>query len=184
MKFDLSQLGGEKATVRVKKGFLFVHIEEGGIPTSDALPETHSGLQMERVFFNESGSAITLEQTQPGQPFWVCYRVQSLVPRRLDGLALSSLFPSGWEIINPRLRDDLPKWLREKASPELQYMDIRDDRVDWFFSLSGQATAEFFIRVIPTFEGNYVLPSVSVESMYSPEFQSRIASGRVQISGE
>lgn len=181
---DLSGIAAGSVKVRAKSGLLFLRIEEGGIPQAATLGAEHAGLTLDRNFFTDAGSAITLEQTEPGQPFWVVYRVKSLIPRRLDGLALSSLFPSGWEIINPRLRDDLPKWLAEKKSPRVEYMDIRDDRVDWFFSLAPTESAEFFIRVIPTFEGDYIMPAVGVEAMYSPEFHARLQSDRVIIKGE
>jgi alpha-2-macroglobulin len=177
---------GSEGDIRIKSltGLLFVRVESGGIPLAGTLGGFQTGLVLDRTFYNDGGSAITLEQTEPGTPFWVGYRVKSLAGRALQGLALSSLFPSGWEIINPRLRDDLPKWLQNKSVPQLDYMDIRDDRVDWFFSMGPGGTAEFYMRVVPTFEGDYVLPAVAVEAMYSPEYRARLASGRVVIRGD
>ena len=61
-------------------------------------------------------------------------------------------------------------------------MDIRDDRVNWFFDLGGNRKATFGVKINPTFKGSYTLPPVVVEAMYSPEFYARLESGRVRVN--
>jgi uncharacterized protein YfaS (alpha-2-macroglobulin family) len=39
----------------------------------------------------------------------------------------------------------------------------------------------FAVKINPTFKGDYALPPVVCEAMYSPEFYARIAGGRVRV---
>jgi hypothetical protein len=60
-------------------------------------------------------------------------------------------------------------------------MDIRDDRVNWFFNLSYNHEANFMVKLNPSFRGTYRLPPLAVEPMYSPEYYARIAGGEVTV---
>jgi uncharacterized protein YfaS (alpha-2-macroglobulin family) len=116
------------------------------------------------------------------KPFWVFYSVQSIYQDPLDNLALSSIFPSGWEIINTRVTgENLPVWVQNMKLYTGAYMDIRDDRVNWFFNCPAHQRLVFGIKLNPTFRGSYILPPVVVEAMYSPEFYARIRGGTVSV---
>ncbi len=58
---------------------------------------------------------------------------------------------------------------------------LRDDRVNWFFDLGYGGEANFVVKCNPSFRGTYVLPPVSVEPMYSPDYYARIAGGDVIV---
>ena len=76
--------------------------------------------------------------------------------RKLDNLALTQLVPAGWEIRNERLEGVRragrnatpdpnaqrqrtggcrPEWRSRRDAPTAEYVDIRDDRVQQYFSL-------------------------------------------------
>jgi len=60
-------------------------------------------------------------------------------------------------------------------------MDLRDDRVNWFFDLGPQERIHLGVKINPSFEGQYALPPVAVEAMYSPEYYARIAGEKVTV---
>jgi uncharacterized protein YfaS (alpha-2-macroglobulin family) len=60
-------------------------------------------------------------------------------------------------------------------------MDIRDDRINWFFDLNKGQKIILGTKINPTFSGEYTLPPVVVEPMYSPEFYARIKGEIVRV---
>ncbi len=180
---DLTDFFGKEVSIRTDKSEpLFVTLFEEGIPLGDIVETENEGLELTRNFYDDAGLPITLDQIRQGNMFWVRYRVQSTTGESLNELALSSLFPAGWEIINPRMEDiKPPEWVREISPSQGKYMDVRDDRVNWFFDLSGRGKINFLIRCNPSFAGIYRLPPISVEAMYSPEYYARIASDTVTV---
>jgi len=78
----------------------------------------------------------------------------------VDNLALTQVFPSGWEIINERL-------FGGQAGSQFNYRDIRDDRVLTYFSLKMNEQKEFKVKLNATYAGTYFLPPVQCEAMYN-----------------
>ncbi|MDN5214275.1 MG2 domain-containing protein [Fulvivirgaceae bacterium BMA12] len=84
-------------------------------------------------------------------------------------LALTQIFPSGWEIINNRLDDtDYPG---DKDQP--QYQDIRDDRVYTYFSLGANKRKTFRIMLNASYTGRFYLPTIYCEAMYDNTINAR-----------
>jgi uncharacterized protein YfaS (alpha-2-macroglobulin family) len=161
---------------------LFVTLFEEGIPLDNRITTEQKGIELTRNFYDEEGSPITLESIKQGEGFWVRYRVRSTTHEMLSQLALSSLFPSGWEIINMRLEGtEAPEWVENLRPSNGTFMDIRDDRVNWFFDLGYSGEANFLVKCNPTFKGTYKLPPITVEPMYSPDYYARIGGGEVSV---
>jgi alpha-2-macroglobulin len=161
---------------------LFVTLFEEGIPLNDMIKTEQKGIELTRNFYDEDGSPMTLESIKQSRQFWIRYRVRSQTHEQLTRLALSSLLPSGWEIINMRLENtEPPEWVNNLKPMSGTYMDIRDDRVNWFFDLGWNNEANFLVKCNPTFKGNYRLPAITVEPMYSPDYYARIGGGEVSV---
>jgi hypothetical protein len=92
-------------------------------------------------------------------------------------MALSQIFPSGWEIINTRVQDD-NSGLKEDI---FDYRDIRDDRVYTFFSLLRYNKKTFRIRLNAAYAGKYYLPSVSCEAMYETNIHANSKGRWVEV---
>lgn len=178
---DLQKSWGQAVRLQAQNATLYVVMHIEGVPLEQRVQTSNSGLLLIRQFFDGQGMPMQLTQIQQGQPFWVGYRVRSTTGQRLQGLALSSLFPAGWEIVNPRMGGEQPPWVQQFNRHLADYMDIRDDRINWFLDLPAHGEASFLIQVHPSFAGSYSLPPVVVEAMYSPEFFARIAGGRIQV---
>jgi uncharacterized protein YfaS (alpha-2-macroglobulin family) len=180
---DLKEKWGQEVRItNTHSDPIFVSLVTEGIPLQDRIKTEHKGIELMRRFYGDDGLPLTVDKQAQGDAFWVVYTVTSTFSERIEELALSSIFPSGWEIVNPRLAETAPpQWVQNMRATNGEYMDIRDDRVNWFFNLSPNQRAVFALKINPTFRGIYKLPAVSCEAMYSPEFYARIASGQVEV---
>ena len=80
----------------------------------------------------------------------------------LREMALTQIFPSGWEITNARLSN-----MTEFANTNVPtYQDIRDDRVLSYFNIARSARQVYRVRLNAAYLGRYYLPTVGCEAMY------------------
>lgn len=80
-------------------------------------------------------------------------------------MALTQVFPSGWEIRNIRMDNTDNKLLKDKP----RYQDIRDDRVFTYFDLRKNETKVFRVILNAAYLGDYYLPMVYCEAMYDKD---------------
>jgi uncharacterized protein YfaS (alpha-2-macroglobulin family) len=96
---------------------------------------------------------------------------------RYDNLALTQLFPSGWEIINTRLLNTDETF---KAA-NYDYKDIRDDRVNTYFSLAEGKEATFFVLLNASYTGKFYLPATYCEAMYDASINAAYSGKWVEV---
>jgi hypothetical protein len=92
----------------------------------------------------------------------------------VDNLALTQVFPSGWEIINERL-------FGGEAGSQYTYRDIRDDRVLTYFSLKMNEEKQFKVKLNATYSGSYFLPPVQCEAMYNNSITANNSGMKVEV---
>ncbi|MFW5782678.1 MAG: hypothetical protein ACOCWO_05250, partial [Candidatus Muiribacteriaceae bacterium] len=63
------------------------------------------------------------------------------------------------------------------------HLDIRDDRVSWFFDMPVKVSRHFNIAVNTVTPGSYVIPPAVCEDMYDGEVQAVKKHGFTKISG-
>ncbi|HEY8958399.1 alpha-2-macroglobulin family protein [Chitinophaga sp.] len=79
-----------------------------------------------------------------------------------EQMALSQIFPSGWEILNTRLMENDSAFHSSPAT----YMDIRDDRVYTYFNIEENKKRTYNVLLNAAYLGRYYLPATSCEAMY------------------
>ncbi|HTF18170.1 MAG TPA: hypothetical protein VK658_08870, partial [Chryseolinea sp.] len=144
-------------------GTLFVNVVTQGVPARGAEDEAENNLHLTVSYADVDGNPIDPSQLQQGQEFVATMSVMN--PGQRGGyknLALTAIFPSGWEIGNLRL-DDVSEG---HAVDKPDYQDIRDDRVLTFFDLSAGQRKTFQMHLTASYAGSYYLPAVSCEAMY------------------
>jgi uncharacterized protein YfaS (alpha-2-macroglobulin family) len=155
---------------------LFVTITVNGKPVMGDEGTTDARYLDFRVeYVDERGTPLDIGVLKMGTEFKaiVTIRKQGL-SRNLDEMALNQVFPSGWEILNWRMEGG------EQANRQLDYQDIRDDRVLSFFDLRyDPVTVE--IPLHATYPGNYYLPQTFVEAMYDDDVYAKKAGKWVQV---
>jgi len=80
-----------------------------------------------------------------------------------EQMALTQIFPSGWEIINTRVNDNESIL----ASSPYTYRDIRDDRVFTYFNLRENETVVYKVLLNASYIGRYYLSAAQCEAMYN-----------------
>lgn len=135
---------------------------------SEAVPTGNSfGLSVQYV--DLLGNPINVASLPQGTEFTAVVSVRNSAAQTFTDLALTQVFPSGWEIFNERILSD------DASASEGSYLyrDIRDDRVQTYFNLGAGETKIFKVRLQAAYRGRYALPAVSCEAMYAPQEQAR-----------
>ncbi|MDR2815900.1 MAG: hypothetical protein LBB62_04260 [Proteiniphilum sp.] len=116
-----------------------------------------------------NGNPLNVESLPQGTEFTAEVIVRNSVEQAFTDLALTQIFPSGWEIFNERMLE------RDASVPDngYNYRDIRDDRVLTYFNLGVGQVKTFRVRLQAAYRGNYYLPPVSCRAMYAPQEEAR-----------
>ncbi len=95
---------------------------------------------------------------------------------KFENMALSQLFPSGWEIINSRMFEtDMGN--QSYAS----YQDIRDDRIYTYFDMYYNSTKTFKVMLNASYSGKFYMPPVQVSAMYDNTIYARTKGDWIEI---
>jgi uncharacterized protein YfaS (alpha-2-macroglobulin family) len=94
-----------------------------------------------------------------------------------QNLALSQVFPSGWEINNLRLNNDEALVKTNRGD----YQDIRDDRVYTYFRLSAYDERTFSVVLTASYAGTFYLPGTSCEAMYDHSIYAKQKGQLVEV---
>jgi len=103
-----------------------------------------------------------VKKIKKGTDFTAVVRIKNVGYSEVQNLALTQIFPSGWEIFNDRL-------FGGSTESNYTYRDIRDDRVLTYFDLKMNEQKEFRVKLNAAYAGSYSLPPVSCEAMYNNE---------------
>ena len=160
-------------TIRVSnkgEGPLFTRLITNGTPLRGTETDEASNLLIETHYTNKEGNTIDPSQMEQGTQFIAEVSVRHPgIRNAYRNLALSQVFPSGWEINNLRLTGD-ESFLRNS---EFTYQDIRDDRVLTYFDLSPGEKRIFRVSLTASYAGIYYLPGSACEAMYDPGVYAR-----------
>ena len=160
---------------------LFLRILRSGIPRAGEEEADARKIQLDVRYLSADGEALDIRNLVQGTDFLVEVEVRHRIRSayRYDRMALTLIWPSGWEISNARI-DELNYSNRQYDEPE--YSDIRDDRIYSFFNLGYWGSKKFLYRVSATYAGRYYLPAVRVEAMYDNEIYANTRGYRVEVS--
>ncbi|MCL7752734.1 MG2 domain-containing protein [Polaribacter sp. Z022] len=146
-------------------------INSGKLPLGDEISESR-GLSVSLQYRDLKGKIIDVNNLKQGQDFVAKITVSNPKNETVKDIALTQIFPSGWEIVNTRFTD-----FGSTTKSEARYTDIRDDRVNFYFDLNeGRKKAEtktFTVLLNAAYLGNYYLPGVQVEAMYDNDYLVR-----------
>lgn len=158
-----------KANVQLQnKGnnVLFVRVINEGKPISGENISVTNDLNILKVdvgFINTNNDALNIDSIKQGTDFVAKVTVTNPGKRDVyNYMALSEIFPSGWEILNTRLYNSEGSF---QSSPS-DYMDIRDDRVYYYFDLKPNESKTYYVQLNAAYLGKYYWPGIYCEEMY------------------
>ncbi|MDP4999164.1 MAG: MG2 domain-containing protein [Saprospiraceae bacterium] len=157
---------GTVQVVNTSEKVLFARLLQSGIPAAGQEKPSSNGIRLEVDYRDAAGQAVKPEKLSQGTEFMARITVSNPGSTGTDyeNLALTHVFPSGWEILNDRL--DATGGMSNGSVPD--YTDIKDDRVHLFFGLPSGTSKTFIIRLNAAYRGRYYLPSVTCTAMYDP----------------
>ncbi len=152
------------------KGVLFVRLLGEGTPARGQEEDAENNLSVSISYTDTEGRALEVTNLEQGQEFIATVTVSNPGLRGgYKNLALTQVFPSGWEINNLRL-DEAQSRLGGDVPT---YQDIRDDRVYTYFDLGNAQRKTFSVLLTASYAGTFYLPAVSCEAMYDPTVYAR-----------
>ena len=164
---------------------LFVNYSWEGITADSSNDNIAKKMQLSREFvvFDENGveQVIDARELKSGDSFYIKIL---LTPHgrnytNMDNIALTQNLPSGWEIENTRLNNDALPNAVARANNGVDYTDIRDDKIMWFFSVDESRVV--YVKINAVTPGKYTLPSAFAEAMYDGSYKASTDSFKVRV---
>jgi alpha-2-macroglobulin len=172
-QIDMQLKGAVNGNVTVTNsgtGILFARVILEGIPETGDQTSAENDLRMEVNYTNMQGGNIDVTKLEQGTDFIAEVTITNPGTRgEYLQMALTQIFPSGWEIHNTRM-DEAESVIK---SDYPTYQDIRDDRVYTYFDVSPYKAKVFRIVLNAAYIGKYYLPTVNCEAMYDNTINSR-----------
>jgi uncharacterized protein YfaS (alpha-2-macroglobulin family) len=159
-----------------RNGTIYVRILNSGILPIGKEQVLQSNLYANVIFKNRKGSVINVAKINQGTEFVAEVTVKNLKNEDVANVALSQILPSGFEIVNTRFTD-----YGDATNNIADYIDIRDDRTNFYFGLKSNETKTFRILLNASYLGNYYLPGLQCEAMYDHTFLARTKGFWVEV---
>lgn len=142
------------------------------------LPDNPDALSMKVAYKLLNGKPLDPSALKQGTDFYAEVTVKN--PGNMgpyEQMALTQIFPSGWEIVNTRVNDNE----NALAASPYTYRDIRDDRVFTYFNLREHETVVYKVLLNASYTGRYYLSAVQCEAMYNNNISATAAGQWVQV---
>ncbi len=178
-KLDINETGVNAINLTNNSDDLvYVRVVRQGVPEKGSEQAAESNIRMDVRYTYLNGNAINPTRIIQGTDIVATVRLRNISNiSSMQNVALTQIFPSGWEIINQRL---FTAELGEQSYYE--YQDIRDDRVMTYFTLNRGQDYTFKFLLNASFPGRYYLPAVSAETMYDGSNYSRTKGQWVEVT--
>lgn len=160
---------------------LFVRLVLQGQPVAgqnNFLPNNPDALDLSVTYKTLRGQTLDPGTLKQGTDFYAEVSIKN--PGKMgyyEQMALTQIFPSGWEIINTRLNDNESIL----ASSPYTYRDIRDDRVFTYFNIRENETLTYKVLLNASYLGKYYLSAVQCEAMYNNNISATVPGKWVQV---
>lgn len=162
LKNELPANGAVKIN-NISDGELFVNLIMTGQPTADMQTEkVAQGVTMKIDYANLQGGFIDPTNLMQGTDFKSTVTIRNTGAAKVNNLAVTQIFPSGWEIRNPRMEEGGAQHIID--TPD--YQDIRDDRAYSYFDLQPGETKRLVLVLHSSYAGRFYLPAVTCQAMY------------------
>ena len=159
-----------------KKNTIYVRILNTGILPIGQEKAIQSNVSAAIVFKNRKGGILNVTKINQGTEFIAEVTIKNQKNEHVENVALSQILPSGFEIVNTRFTD-----YGDATNNIADYIDIRDDRTNFYFGMKAGETKVFRILLNASYLGNYYLPGLQCEAMYDNTFLARTKGFWVEV---
>ncbi|GAA4276598.1 alpha-2-macroglobulin family protein [Aquimarina mytili] len=159
-----------------KDNTIFVQLVTSGILPVGKEKVIQSNFKAIVDYKNRQGNIINPTQLTQGTDFVAEVTITNTTDNKVRDIALSEIFPSGWEVVNTRFTD-----FGSFRSNNVTHTDIRDDRVNFYFDLKAKESKTMTILLNASYLGKYYLPGIQCEAMYDNDYLVRTQGKWVEV---
>jgi uncharacterized protein YfaS (alpha-2-macroglobulin family) len=158
---------------------LYLRVIRTGRPLDPVNKSVQSHLSARVTYQDLQGKPLNPASLKQGTDFVMSVTIANpgTLAGNINEVALQTLLPDGWELINQRLNSIGERF--QSASAE--YQDFRDDRVYTFFDLKDKQSKTFHFALNAAYVGRYILPAIQCEAMYDHAIKATIPGGWVEV---
>ena len=161
------------------KSTLFARWIAEGTPAEGQEQAYANGLSLAVSYVDMNGKPVQVDALPQGTNFAAVVTVRNVSPRAYQQLALTELFPAGWEILNTRY---LNGGQTDSTALGVSYQDIRDDRVYTYIDrLPAGRQLTVRINLCAVYPGRFYLPPVYCEAMYDHTIRANTEGRQVTV---
>jgi hypothetical protein len=176
------KLNGANITLKASgKGEVYYFWNAEGVKVNEKVKEEDSYLQVRRTFMSYKTGRVIPDNVFYQGELIVCKIDLTGFERNADNIVITDLIPAGFEIENPRLNPATELNWKLIDPMNIDYMDIRDDRLILFTNLVRNKTTRFIYLLRVVNQGTYQLPVIGAEAMYDQEYHSYNGAGVVKV---
>ncbi|OOX92815.1 alpha-2-macroglobulin [Campylobacter coli] len=176
-QMQIFSFNDEKAIVSANKD-IFVSFGVEGVKASENSVFSNK-ISLDRAFYDEKGNKISPSEIGSGQTFYMRISVSlNEGANYVSNIALTQILPSGWEVSNTLLDDNTPSFIKNS---NYDFIDVRDDKIMWFFGLNKNRTHHFYIKLNAITPGSYTLSGAYAEAMYDDTYRALSESEKVVV---
>lgn len=160
---------------------LYVRLITQGQPLAgDSLQVNNnpSVLSMNVSYISQDGKTLDVSKLTQGSDFVAKVIISNTGKRgRYDEMALTQIFPSGWEILNARMMGGEGAF-KSSAST---YQDVRDDRVYTYFDINENETLTYYVQLNASYLGRFFMPGTYAAAMYDNTINAGVNGKWVEV---
>lgn len=145
----------------------FYQLLQSGFDKSLPSEPLKNGIEIYREYRDAQGQVI--DSIPLGGEIEVHIQIRALNTNYLSNIAIEDLLPGGFEVVRDSVKTE-----------DIDYFDIREDRVNFFTSIDGSAH-EIIYKIKATNVGHYIVPPIYAESMYNPTSKARGIASKITV---
>lgn len=153
-----------------------------GIKINEKVKEEDSNLRVRREYYNYKTKALITDNKFKQGDLVICKISIYGMERNAENIVITDMIPAGFEIENPRLNSKADVDWSTNSPLNINYMDIRDDRLLLFTNVIQSKKNEFYYLLRAVNQGAFQLPVIGAEAMYDREYHSFIGAGVIYIN--
>lgn len=179
LTYDFKEMDSVAVTLTNKgESMMYVSAINEGIPVIGDQTTASQNMAFIVQYFDKNGNSINVSELTQGTDFIAEVTIRNTgLMGDFKEMALSQVFPSGWEIHNTRLFEVSTGKLGDTPN----YQDIRDDRVYTYFDLKSGKQKKFVVLLNAAYLGRFYLPTAKCEAMYDNRINARQAGKWVEV---
>jgi uncharacterized protein YfaS (alpha-2-macroglobulin family) len=179
---DKSLIGKELKLKCSGNGEAYYYWSAEGIKREGKVKEEDRNMSVRRAYYDyKSGDRITGGNFEQGQMI-LCEIALTGFEGSAENIVITDMLPACLEIENPRLASSRNINMQNKSPMQIDYTDIRDDRLIVFTKLERKRTLYHYYLARVVSRGTFILPGITGSAMYSPEFYSYHGAGSIEVS--